>query len=154
MLGALELMPLHGQGCSLTCLYKGAGNSDLCSNVRPAKHQQIALGHIANVRPQPLPESAPVHAASGSMHTSCLAATVSFVLSSSQLCVFLCCIGKLAHCQGAEAAYPCPYIRLSFANASEIQVEDGMRRLGELLRKHQQTTSPQADSASSNTNSF
>ena len=46
--------------------------------------------------------------------------------------------GKLAHCQGADAAYPCPYVRLSFANASEAQIAEGMRRLGNVLRKHEQ----------------
>ncbi len=45
--------------------------------------------------------------------------------------------GKLAHCQGADAAYPCPYIRLSFANASEAQIAEGMQRLGNVLRKHE-----------------
>ncbi|DBA67017.1 hypothetical protein WJX79_010292 [Trebouxia sp. C0005] len=46
--------------------------------------------------------------------------------------------GKLAHCHGATAAYPCPFIRLSFANASEAQIADGMQRLGNVLRKHEQ----------------
>ena len=54
------------------------------------------------------------------------------------------CAGKLAHCQGAEAAYPCPYARLSFANASEAQIEEGMERLGDVLRRHQQKALSQA----------
>ena len=44
--------------------------------------------------------------------------------------------GKLAHCQGPIAAYPCPYVRLSFANASTAQIEEGMQRLGNVLRNH------------------
>lgn len=44
--------------------------------------------------------------------------------------------GKLAHCQGPVAAYPCPYVRLSFANASTAQIEEGMQRLGNVLRNH------------------
>lgn len=83
------------------------------------------------------------------MCTCCLVATASFSWLDHIYNVPLCCTGKLAHCQGAEAAYPCPYIRLSFANASEVQIEEGMQRLGDLLRKHQQTVSLQADSATS-----
>lgn len=78
------------------------------------------------------------------LHIYCLILTVS---AYAEPYVRSCCPGKLAHCQGAEAAYPCPYIRLSFANASEAQIEEGMRRLGEVLRKCQQTFLPQADSA-------
>lgn len=44
--------------------------------------------------------------------------------------------GKLSHCQGPAAAFPCPFIRLSFANASEAQIVDGIQRLGQILRRH------------------
>lgn len=44
--------------------------------------------------------------------------------------------GKLSHCQGPAAAYPCPFIRLSFANASEAQIVEGIQRLGHILQQH------------------
>lgn len=44
--------------------------------------------------------------------------------------------GKLSHCRGPLAAYPCPFVRLSFANASEAQIVEGIQRLGQVLRKH------------------
>ena len=57
------------------------------------------------------------------------------VASSNHQCGHV-AAGKLSHCQGPTAAHPCPFIRLSFANASEAQIVEGIQRLGHILRQH------------------
>ena len=61
------------------------------------------------------------------------------------------CAGKLSHCQGPAAAGPCPFLRLSFANASEEQIVNGIQRLGQILQTH---TAPEVDTQLSDSPSW
>ncbi|KAK9824541.1 hypothetical protein WJX72_011180 [[Myrmecia] bisecta] len=42
--------------------------------------------------------------------------------------------GRIAHCQGPRTPFACPYIRLSFASASEEDMRTGIKRLANILR--------------------
>ena len=46
--------------------------------------------------------------------------------------------GRIAHCQGPRTPFPCPYIRLSFASASDEDMQLAASRLAAILRSHQQ----------------
>ncbi|KAK9835444.1 hypothetical protein WJX74_000131 [Apatococcus lobatus] len=46
--------------------------------------------------------------------------------------------GRIAHCQGPRTPFPCPYIRLSFASASDEDMQLAASRLADILRSHQQ----------------
>lgn len=45
--------------------------------------------------------------------------------------------GRIAHCCGPVLDFPCPYVRLSFANATEADLEEGMARLAQVLHSFQ-----------------
>ena len=42
--------------------------------------------------------------------------------------------GRLMSCLGPDYKQPCPYIRISFANADFDQIREGIRCLGAILR--------------------
>lgn len=44
--------------------------------------------------------------------------------------------GRAMHCRSADPSFHSPYMRVSFSNASLEDLEEGMRRLGAVLRQH------------------
>lgn len=42
--------------------------------------------------------------------------------------------GRAMHCRSKDPAFHSPYLRVSFSNASPADLEEGMRRLGGVLR--------------------
>jgi kynurenine/2-aminoadipate aminotransferase len=45
--------------------------------------------------------------------------------------------GRIAHCQGPHLMFPCPYIRVSFASATDADLQTGIERLSTVLRDRQ-----------------
>lgn len=49
--------------------------------------------------------------------------------------------GRIAHCEGPRPNFACPYIRVSFASATDAHLVEGIRRLATVIRKFQQESS-------------
>lgn len=43
--------------------------------------------------------------------------------------------GRISHTCAGDPSFKCSYVRLSFANASEAEIEKGVRRLAAVLRR-------------------
>lgn len=43
--------------------------------------------------------------------------------------------GRITHALGPHPPMPCPFVRMSFASASDEQLKEAMKRMGEVLRK-------------------
>lgn len=48
------------------------------------------------------------------------------------------CAGRIAHCEGPRPSFACPYIRVSFASATDADLKEGIRRLATVIRSFQQ----------------
>ena len=46
--------------------------------------------------------------------------------------------GRIAHCEGPRPSFACPYIRVSFASATDADLVEGIKRLATVIRKFQQ----------------
>jgi kynurenine/2-aminoadipate aminotransferase len=44
--------------------------------------------------------------------------------------------GRAMHCRSADPSFRSPHMRVSYSNASPEDLEEGMRRLGQVLRQH------------------
>lgn len=49
--------------------------------------------------------------------------------------------GRIAHCEGPRPNFACPYIRVSFASATDADLVEGIRRLATVIRKFEQESS-------------
>ncbi len=49
--------------------------------------------------------------------------------------------GRIAHCEGPRPNFACPYIRVSFASATDADLVEGIRRLATVIRKFVQEAS-------------
>lgn len=48
-------------------------------------------------------------------------------------------VGRLASCDGPDGLKPCRAARISFSSASDLEIEEGIRRFGEALRSFKPT---------------
>ena len=46
--------------------------------------------------------------------------------------------GRIAHCEGPRPSSACPYIRVSFASATDADLQEGIKRLATVIRSFQQ----------------
>lgn len=53
--------------------------------------------------------------------------------------------GCAMHCRSKDPAFKSPYLRVSFSNASPADLEEGMRRLGGVLRARAPATGASAN---------
>ena len=49
-----------------------------------------------------------------------------------------CSAGRIAHCEGPRPSFACPYIRVSFASATDADLQEGIKRLATVIRSFQQ----------------
>ncbi len=49
--------------------------------------------------------------------------------------------GRIAHCEGPRPNFACPYIRVSFASATDADLVEGIRRLATVIRAFEQESS-------------
>lgn len=52
--------------------------------------------------------------------------------------------GRIAHCEGPRPSFDCPYIRVSFASATNEDLVEGIKRLATVIKKFQQDASHKA----------
>ena len=45
--------------------------------------------------------------------------------------------GRVTHCEGPRPSFPCPYIRVSFAQATDADLREGMQRLSVAIKRYQ-----------------
>ena len=45
--------------------------------------------------------------------------------------------GRVTHCEGPRPDFPCPYIRVSFSQATDADLRDGMQRLSVAIKRYQ-----------------
>ena len=57
--------------------------------------------------------------------------------NESDCCLSIHCAGRIAHCEGPRPSFACPYIRVSFASASDAKLEEGIKRLATVIRRFQ-----------------
>ena len=57
--------------------------------------------------------------------------------------------GRIAHCEGPRPDFACPYIRVSFASATDADLVEGIRRLATVIRKFEQESSVSHEQESS-----
>jgi hypothetical protein len=55
--------------------------------------------------------------------------------------------GRVAHCDGPRPSFPCPYIRVSFASATDEDLREGIRRLACVIRRYQATVAASKQSS-------
>lgn len=56
-----------------------------------------------------------------------------------------CCAGRIAHCEGPRPSSDCPYIRVSFASATNADLVEGVKRLANVIRKFGTDTAKEAE---------
>lgn len=49
--------------------------------------------------------------------------------------------GRIAHCEGPRPNFACPYIRVSFASATDADLVEGIRRLATVITKFEEESS-------------
>ena len=49
-----------------------------------------------------------------------------------------CSAGRIAHCEGPRPSFACPYIRVSFASATDADLQEGIKRLATVIKTFQQ----------------
>ena len=49
-------------------------------------------------------------------------------------------VGRIAHCEGPRPSFACPYIRVSFASATNEDLVEGIKRLANVIKRFQQET--------------
>lgn len=49
--------------------------------------------------------------------------------------------GRIAHCEGPRPSFACPFIRVSFASATDADLVEGIKRLATVIKKFQQESS-------------
>ena len=45
--------------------------------------------------------------------------------------------GRVTHCEGPRPGFPCPYIRVSFSQATDADLREGMQRLSVAIKRYQ-----------------
>ena len=46
--------------------------------------------------------------------------------------------GRIAHCEGPRPSFACPFIRVSFASATDADLVEGIKRLATVIKRFQQ----------------
>ena len=73
---------------------------------------------------------------------SCKAACMSLPLRPQQITLeprpSCLSAGRIAHCEGPRPSFDCPYIRVSFASATNADLVEGVKRLATVIRKFKQ----------------
>lgn len=61
--------------------------------------------------------------------------------------------GRIAHCEGPRPSFACPYIRVSFASATDADLVEGIKRLATVIRNFQQESgTANSDSTAADSN--
>ena len=62
--------------------------------------------------------------------------------------------GRIAHCEGPRPSFACPYIRVSFASATDADLEEGVKRLATVIQRFQEESAagPEADGNAADSN--
>ena len=53
----------------------------------------------------------------------------------------LCFAGRIAHCEGPRPSFACPFIRVSFASATDADLVEGIKRLATVIKRFQRESS-------------
>lgn len=58
--------------------------------------------------------------------------------------------GRIAHCEGPRPSFACPYIRVSFASATDSDLVEGIKRLATVIKRFQQESAAGSNTGSDN----